>query len=51
MKKISFLIFLILAFGLPMTSLIADEDQEIKQHPGYVNFDYVPSCHARLFGA
>jgi hypothetical protein len=39
MKKINFLIFLVLAFSLPMTSLIADEDQEIKQHPGYVNLD------------
>ncbi|UCE04446.1 MAG: DUF4252 domain-containing protein [bacterium] len=41
MKKITFLIILFLTINLPATSLIAEEDKEIKNHPGYVNFDEI----------
>jgi hypothetical protein len=42
MKKINFLIILLyLIVSLPITALIADEDKEIKDHPGYVNFDEI----------
>ncbi len=41
MKKIIFLILFVLTFSLPVASLLADEDNEIKQHPGYVNLDEI----------
>ena len=41
MKTKGFLIILILAFSLPIMALIAEEDREVKSHPGYVNFDEI----------
>ena len=41
MKKMTFLIILFLTTNLSVNSLIAEEDKEIKKHPGYVNFDEI----------
>ena len=41
MKIKCFLIIFILALSLPFSALIADEDREIKNHPGYINFDEI----------
>jgi hypothetical protein len=41
MKIKCFFIILILALSLPIMALIADEDREIKNHPGYINFDEI----------
>lgn len=41
MKKISMAISLFLFFGLLVSSIQAEDDIEIKKHPGYVNFDAI----------
>lgn len=41
MIKKHLLITLFLTICLPLSFLIADEDKEIKNHPGYVNFDEI----------
>jgi len=41
MKTVRCLIISFLIFSLSVTSLIADEDKAIKQHPGYVNLDEI----------
>lgn len=39
MKKYNLIFILFLSIGLVTTSIFADEDKEIKKHPGYVNLD------------
>ncbi len=39
MKKYNLIFILFLSIGLVTSSIFADEDKEIKNHPGYVNLD------------
>jgi len=41
MKKLNITVIFFLSFALSATFLFADEDKEIKKHPGYVNFDEI----------
>jgi len=41
MKRFNFLIIMLLIFITTSTCLIADDDKDLKKHPGYVNFDEI----------